>query len=96
MSKLQDSFFFYSNFDKILERHYSFIEKKNSYILQLDFQQNYSTTHALTHLTDEIGKETDKDNHACEIIVDFQKAFDTLDHHILFKKIKHYGVGDSK
>ena len=52
----------------------------------------YSTSHALIHLTDKIRHETDKGNYACGIFVDFQKDFDTVDHHILLKKLEYYGV----
>ena len=36
--------------------------------------------------------EIDEGNHASGIFVDFQKAFDILDHHILLKKIEYDGV----
>ena len=76
-----------SNIDKILERLiynrlYNFLVKKEIiFLLQFGFRQKYSTTHALIYLTDEIRHEIDKGNYACGIFVDFQKVFDTVDHH---------------
>ena len=92
--------FLLSNIDKILERlmHnrlYNFLEKKEIiFSLQFGFHQKYSTTHALIYLTDKIRHEIeiDKGNYACGIFVEFQKAFDTVDHHILLKKLEYYGV----
>ena len=82
-----------SNIDKILERLYNFLERKEIiFLLQFGFRQKYSTTHALIHLTDKIRHEIDKGNYARGIFVDFQKAFDTVDHHILLKKLEYYGI----
>ena len=83
-----------SNIDKILERLmynrlYNFLEKKEIiFSHQFGFRQKYSTTHALIHLTDKVRHEIDKGNYACGIFVDFQKAFDTVDHHILLRNFK--------
>ena len=60
--------------------------------IQLGFRQKYSPTHALIHLTDKIRHEIDKGNYASGIFVDFQKTFDTVDYHILLKKLEYYGV----
>ena len=60
--------------------------------LQFGFRQKYSTTHALIHLTNKIRHEIDKGNYTRGIFVDFQKACDTVDHHILLKKLECYGV----
>ena len=86
-----------SNIDKIFERlkHkrlYNVLEKKIIFSLQFGFQQKYSTTHAVIHLTDKFRHEIDKGNYACETFVDLQKVFDKVDHHILLKKLEYYGV----
>ena len=51
--------------------------------MQFGFRQRHSTSHAFIHPTDKIKEQLDKENFACGIFVDFQKAFDTVDHQIL-------------
>ena len=67
-------------------------KKEIIFSLHFGFRQKYSTTHALIHLTDKIRHEIDRGNYACRIFVDFQKAFDTVDQHILLKKLEYCGV----
>ena len=87
-----------SNLDKILEklmykRLYSFLEANNIiYNLQFGFRKNYSTTLALLSLTENINQQVDNGKFGCGIFVDFQKAFDTVDHTILLNKLCHYGI----
>ena len=87
-----------SNIDKVLQRSmcnrlYNFLEKKEIlFSLQFGFRQKYSTIHALIYFTDKIRHEIDKGNYACGIFVDFQKALDTVDRHILLKKLEYYDV----
>ena len=50
------------------------------YSLQFGFRQKYSTTHALINLTESIGQTLDEGSFGCGIVVDFQKALDTVDH----------------
>ena len=85
-------------FSKILERLVAnrlnnFIEKFN--ILnksQYGFRANYSTEMALIDLVDKIGSSLDRSKHTIGIFLDLSKAFDTIDHTILLRKLNRYGV----
>ena len=86
-----------SNLNKILEkimhkRIYAFLEKfELLYSLQFGFRSKYSTSHALIHMTETIRTALDSGHVTCGIFVDFQKAFDTVNHEILLKKLENYG-----
>ena len=60
--------------------------------LQFGFQLKHSTSHVLLHLTEKIRKQLGSGKYVCGIFVDFQKAFDTVDHAILTQKLNYYGV----
>ena len=65
-------------------RIYTFLNNKNIiYDLQFGFRQQYSTSHALINITENIRKVLDDRNIGCGAFVDLQKAFDTVDHQIL-------------
>ena len=75
------------------KRLYTFLNKNNIiYNLQFGFRQQYSTSHALINITENIRKALDDGNIACGVFVDLQKAFDTVDHQILLAKLNHYGI----
>ena len=85
-------------FNKILEklmykRLIAFIEKHR--ILnerQFGFRTRHSTEHAIMCIVDKIQRAIENRNMACGIFLDFSKAFDTIDHHILINKLDYYGV----
>ena len=54
------------------------------YDLQLDFRQKFSTSHVLINLTKNIRQALDEGYIGCGVFVDLQKAFDKVDHEILF------------
>ena len=72
---------------------FSFLEKhKCIYDLQFGFRSGHSTNHALLDLTEAIRKAIDDNTYAVGVFIDLQKAFDTVDHEILLKKLFHYGI----
>ena len=87
-----------SNIEKILEklmyrRLYTFLNNNNIVDnLQFGFRQQYSTSHALINITENIRKTLDDGNIGCRVFVDLQKASDTADHQILLAELNRYGI----
>ena len=85
-------------FSKILERLiYNRLElflqnNKIIYSNQHGFQPKKSTTSALLNLTDNILESFDKNQFCVGAFLDFSKAFDTVNHSILVKKLEHNGI----
>lgn len=59
---------------------------------QYGFRKNHSTSLALIDLYDKISLAIDQKEFAVGIFLDLSKAFDTVDHQILFDKLAHYGI----
>ncbi len=87
-----------SQFSKILEKIFhnrmmSFIEEKNIlYESQYGFRKNMSTSLAILELVENITTSIDDCKSTVGIFIDLKKAFDTVDHDILIKKLDHYGI----
>ena len=50
------------------------------------------TTHALVELMSEITNSLNKRKHSIGVFIDLRKAFDTVDHQLLCKKLEFYGI----
>ena len=84
------SFLFSGGFCPKTSRRKGYPPKISAYItviysLQFRFPEEHLPTPSLIHLTNKIRNEVGKGNYACHIFVDLQKAFHTIDQHILLE-----------
>jgi hypothetical protein len=87
-----------SNFSTILEkvvasRLINFLETNNLLSpSQFGFRKNHSTLHPLIHFMNFVTSAQNNKEHALAIFCDLCKAFDTVDHGLLLKKLSKVGV----
>ena len=85
-------------FSKLLEkvvyhRLNDYVTKKNIiFPSQHGFRSGHSTVLPLINIQDKISQAIDRKEFSVGIFLDLSKAFDTVDHDILIKKLHNYGI----
>ena len=81
-------------FEKVINKRFIDFLKKHNVIsdYQFGFREGMSTTLALADICDQFQNALDNNKITCGIFIDLAKAFDTVNHLILLKKLIHYGI----
>ena len=83
---------------KVLEkliyiRTYSFLNENNQlYVSQYGFRNNHSCENAISELVGHILKRREQNESTACVFLDLSKAFDTIKHDVLLKKLESYGI----
>ena len=80
--------------EKIMyQRVYSFLQNTGQiYSNQYGFRANHSCEHAVGQAVSSIVKGLENRHYVACVLLDLSKAFDTIDHNILLKKLELYGI----
>ena len=76
-------------YEKIMANHLlEFLNSNNNlYKFQFGFSKHFSTSHSIISLVEEINKALSSDKYMIGVFLDFRKAYDTVNHSILLKKV---------
>ena len=77
----------------VYKRTYNFLDTSGQlYSSQYGFRSKHSCENAISELIGQIVKGHERQEHTAAIFLDLSKAFDTLDHELLLKKLEIYGI----
>ena len=65
------------------------------YEKQFGFQRSNSTEHVILQLTEDITGFFEKGEYTFRVFIDLSKGLNIVDHQILIKKLRYYGIDGS-
>ena len=83
--------------EKYITKQITYFLEENNYFAenQFGFRKGKSTTGALTTILDDIIAQLNNVEYSLVAYLDFQKAFDTINHDILIRKLQNAGLGEN-
>ena len=66
--------------------------EKSLYPKQFGFQRDHSTEHAIVKVANQIYESFERNQYTLGLFIDLSKAFDTVNHSVLTKKLQMYGI----
>ena len=80
--------------EKLMYSHvYNFLNETHQiYQSQYGFRSNHACDHAIGELISEIAKNAELGKQTVSAFLDLSKAFDTLEHSVIFNKLERYGL----
>ena len=81
-------------FEKLVYKQLiNYIEKHDIlFQFQFGFRKGHSTAQAVSETADNLREAIDNNLYTCGVFIDFSKAFDTVNHEILLKKLESYAI----
>ena len=77
----------------IYSRTYSFLNNSNQlYVSQYGFRNNHLCENAVSELVGHVLKKKEQNESMACVFLDLSKAFDTIKHDVLLKKLEIYGI----
>ena len=67
------------------------MKEKQIYMYQSGFRMNHLTDLCLAQLIEFVLTSMDKQMHTGMVLVDFQRALDTIDHGVFIENMKYFG-----
>ena len=80
--------------EKIMHKQLTTFLEHNSILFssQYGFRKNHNTSFATMDFLNTIAHSVDQGELAFGVFIDLSKAFDTINHELLLKKLEHYGI----
>ena len=77
----------------VYNRTYSFLSDTDQiYAKQFGFRKRHSCENAVSELIGNIVKNLQQKRYTLAVFLDLSKAFDTLEHDVIFRKMERYGI----